>query len=61
MKNTLYQCGICNQEKEDGIFLYQLYLCHDCEKEIVATNPKDERYQYIVNKLKAVQKTTHTI
>ncbi|MGN8648204.1 sigma factor G inhibitor Gin [Gracilibacillus sp. HCP3S3_G5_1] len=54
-------CGICDQAKHEGIFLYQLYICNECEKEIVSISPKDENYQYYVEKLRAVNQSSYTI
>ncbi|PWU67855.1 MULTISPECIES: sigma factor G inhibitor Gin [Gracilibacillus] len=54
-------CGVCDQSKKDGIYLYHMFICHECEKEIVATNPSDSHYDYFVKKLKAINQTTSMI
>ncbi|SFM51304.1 Inhibitor of sigma-G Gin [Gracilibacillus orientalis] len=61
MGNSIHICGICNQTKEDGIFLYQLYICEECEKKIISTSPKDENYQYYVEKIRAINQSSYTI
>jgi hypothetical protein len=50
--NIYHYCRVCNQQKENGIMIYQAYICTDCEKEILSTDPADEKYQIFVEKLK---------
>ncbi|WP_181351110.1 sigma factor G inhibitor Gin [Thalassobacillus sp. CUG 92003] len=54
MKNRIDHCGVCHQEKEAGVYLYKLYICPECEKDIIQTAPEDERYQYYVKQLKDI-------
>ncbi|MFC4403550.1 sigma factor G inhibitor Gin [Gracilibacillus xinjiangensis] len=54
-------CGICDKTKKEGIYLYQLFICAECEKEIVATDPSDEVYSIYVKKLKAINQSTFTM
>ncbi|WP_058305623.1 sigma factor G inhibitor Gin [Gracilibacillus massiliensis] len=59
--NSKHICGICDQTKEEGIYLYQLYICRECEKEILSIHPQDDNYQYYVEKLRAINQSTYTI
>ncbi|UOQ83827.1 sigma factor G inhibitor Gin [Gracilibacillus salinarum] len=59
--NNMHCCGICNQMRTEGILLFGFYICHECEKEIVATNPSDESYQYYVEKLRSINQSSYTI
>lgn len=61
MGNNLNICGVCEQKKENGFYLYQLYICEECEKKIVATNPGDENYSFFVEKLKGINHSSYTI
>ena len=61
MGKNIHICGICNQTKEDGFFLYQLYICQECEEKIISTSPKDENYQFYVEKLRAINQSSYTI
>ncbi|WP_017185074.1 sigma factor G inhibitor Gin [Alkalibacillus haloalkaliphilus] len=45
-------CQICGEWKQDGIHVLSSFICKGCEREIVNTNPDDERYQYFVDRLK---------
>lgn len=51
-------CQICQEEKKEGIVIYQAFICSECEQEMIMTEPEDERYQYFVKKLKAINQTT---
>ncbi|QXE01764.1 sigma factor G inhibitor Gin [Terribacillus sp. DMT04] len=51
-------CGICDQEKKEGIQLYRLFICRECEQKIVHTEPKDVQYHYFVKKLRNLNQMT---
>lgn len=46
------QCGICEEEKVEGIRLCQLFICGDCERNMIHTEPREEKYNYYLQKLK---------
>lgn len=46
------RCVICEEEKEEGIHLYTLYICTQCEYNIIHTEVREEKYRYYVQKLK---------
>lgn len=46
------QCKICEEWKEEGIYLLISFICTSCEKEMLETEPGDEHYQYYVERLK---------
>lgn len=45
-------CGICEEEKESGIHLYNLFICCECERNMIHTEPREEKYNYYLRKLK---------
>ncbi|HEY4599866.1 MAG TPA: sigma factor G inhibitor Gin [Cerasibacillus sp.] len=47
-------CGICDQEKTEGYYLYQMYICIACEQKIITTDPTDEKYLYYLRKLEQI-------
>ncbi|TDQ34254.1 sigma factor G inhibitor Gin [Aureibacillus halotolerans] len=51
-------CVICEQTKDRGIYLYNRYICYDCEQVILQTQPEDEEYKTIVKKLKGLAHST---
>ncbi|MFC3041005.1 sigma factor G inhibitor Gin [Virgibacillus xinjiangensis] len=50
------RCGICEEEKEMGIHLYTMFICRECEKNIIHTEPREEKYNYYLRKLKNISK-----
>lgn len=54
MKSTIAMesCGICEEKKERGIHLYTLFICCECEQNIIHTEPREEKYNYYLQKLK---------
>ncbi|WP_138420025.1 sigma factor G inhibitor Gin [Aquibacillus sediminis] len=51
-------CGICDETKSKGIYLYNLFVCNECEQKMVHTEPNEEQYQYYVDKLKNMNQPT---
>ncbi|KAB8126534.1 sigma-G inhibitor, Gin [Gracilibacillus oryzae] len=60
-KQVTNHCGVCDKPKDDGIYLYQLFICSECEKDIVTTEPDDAAYSVYVKKLRAINQSTFTI
>lgn len=50
------RCGICEDKKETGIRLYNFFICSECEYNIIHTEPREEKYNYYLHKLKNVNK-----
>ncbi|HLR08607.1 MAG TPA: sigma factor G inhibitor Gin [Bacillota bacterium] len=46
------RCGICEEKKEKGIHLYKLFICRECEQNMIHTEPREEKYNYYLHKLK---------
>lgn len=53
-------CVICEEEKESGIHLYNLFICSECENNMIHTQPREEKYQYYLKKLKDMNHSHHT-
>jgi len=51
-------CAICEEEKNDGIRLYTLFICTACEHNIIHTEVREEKYRYYVQKLKNMNQPT---
>ncbi|MBY7141581.1 sigma factor G inhibitor Gin [Virgibacillus sp. NKC19-3] len=54
--NFLERCGICEEEKVKGIHLYTMFICSECEYNMIHTEPREEKYNYYLRKLKNVNK-----
>ncbi|MDC3417957.1 sigma factor G inhibitor Gin [Aquibacillus salsiterrae] len=53
-----HTCGICDESKERGIYLYHLFICCECEQKIVHTDPKEPEYKNYISKLKHINQPT---
>lgn len=51
-------CGICEEEKVEGIHLYRLFICSECERNMIHTEPREEKYEYYLKKLKNINQAT---
>ena len=58
MIQTKACCGICDEEKESGFYLYRLYICLECERQIVQAEPEQDIYQQFVKRLRGVRTET---
>lgn len=47
-------CGICEERKASGIHLYTMFICTECEYNMIHTEPREEKYNYYLKKLKNV-------
>ena len=52
------QCGICEEAKDHGIHLYRLFICSECERNIICTEPREEKYNYYLQKLKNIDQSS---
>lgn len=52
------KCGICEESKARGIYLYNLFICIECEHNMIHTEPREEKYQYYLQKLKNINQPT---
>jgi len=49
---SLWKCSICDDEQLEGIFIRTVFICTGCEHNMIHTEPREEKYQYYVQKLK---------
>lgn len=45
-------CVICEQNKDKGIHIYTLFICSDCEKEMISTDTSEEKYKHYLTQLR---------
>lgn len=58
---VINECIICEEKRTKGIILYTTFICTACEHNLIHTEPREEKYNYYVRKLKHLnQPTTHT-
>jgi hypothetical protein len=53
--HNLERCSVCEQKKEAGIHICDIYICETCEREIVSSNVSDEFYRYYLQKLRKLK------
>lgn len=51
-------CGICEEEKVRGIHVYNMFICTECEYNMIHTEPREEKYNYYLQKLKNINQPT---
>ncbi|WP_249872237.1 sigma factor G inhibitor Gin [Oceanobacillus saliphilus] len=54
--DSFKNCGICEEKKAKGIHLYTMFICTDCEYNMIHTEPREEKYNYYLHKLKNITK-----
>lgn len=54
LMDSIERCGVCEEEKEKGIQIYRLFICDECERNMIHTEPKEEKYRYYLKKLKNI-------
>jgi len=47
-------CIICGRSEQQGIFICERLICDQCEKEMIATDVKEEKYHYFVDQMKKI-------
>ncbi|WP_338752474.1 sigma factor G inhibitor Gin [Bacillus sp. FJAT-52991] len=57
MKKTMEQhiCMVCEQNKQEGIYIYQAFICKECEKKVLQTEPEEEAYVHFVKKMRKIR------
>ncbi|WP_173918039.1 sigma factor G inhibitor Gin [Halobacillus sp. Marseille-Q1614] len=50
-------CSICSKKTEDGIHLLRVYICGDCEKEMLETPADDPKYQFFIDQMNKAHRT----
>ncbi|MYL36176.1 sigma factor G inhibitor Gin [Pontibacillus yanchengensis] len=56
-ENKWERCGVCEKEKERGIHLYTMFICTECEQEMIHTDPSAQKYQYFLEKMRVMNQT----
>jgi hypothetical protein len=49
-----HTCIVCNERKQDGIRIWNQFICLSCEREIVQTDVDDDRYAYYIERMKRI-------
>lgn len=57
MKMNESVCIVCECEKRMGIYLYQSFICRDCEIDMIQTETSDPKYRYYLMQLKKISRS----
>jgi hypothetical protein len=49
-------CIVCGSQKEQGISIWNAFICHTCEQEMVHTDVLDDKYPYFIQRMKEIWK-----
>lgn len=52
------RCGICEEMKQGGINIYRFFICSECERNMIHTEPREEKYAYYLSKLKNIKQAS---
>ncbi|PHE37646.1 sigma factor G inhibitor Gin, partial [Bacillus pseudomycoides] len=44
-------CIVCESKREEGIYVYNNLICHECEKDMVSTETDDPKYIHYLKQL----------
>ncbi|NEU32518.1 hypothetical protein GN156_17380 [bacterium LRH843] len=47
-------CMICRQAKKEGIYVFNIFLCTACEKDIVKLDVEMQNYDYYIEQMRQV-------
>ncbi|EEL90048.1 carnitine--CoA ligase [Bacillus cereus] len=48
-------CIVCETEREEGIYVYNNLICHECEKDMVNTETDDPKYIHYLKQLRKLE------
>lgn len=56
MEKQIRGCIVCGKQKEEGIAIWNSFICDQCEQEMVHTDVMDAKYPFFVEKMKLIWK-----
>ncbi len=51
---TTVDCIICEQPSMDGINICNVFICSECEAEMIRTDVRDAKYPYFITQMKRI-------
>ncbi len=53
--NKLPACIVCSKEDQPvGIYIWNHFICKDCEGEMVETDVKDQKYPFFIKQMRKI-------
>ncbi|MFM1655422.1 sigma factor G inhibitor Gin [Brevibacillus sp. B_LB10_24] len=54
MDRPLQRCIVCGEERTVGIAIWDQFICHPCEQEMVKTDVLDEKYPFFIKQMRRI-------
>jgi hypothetical protein len=54
MNDTNKACFVCGLHHNEGMVIFEEFLCEPCQNEMIRTDVKDERYPFFVQQMKQI-------
>ncbi len=54
MDRIAQRCIVCEQERTDGIAIFEQFICQRCEQEMVNTDVRDEKYPFFIHQMRQI-------
>ncbi|PEK83430.1 sigma factor G inhibitor Gin [Bacillus toyonensis] len=48
-------CIVCESKREEGIYVCNNLICHECEKDMVSTETDDPKYIHYLKQLRKLE------
>lgn len=56
MEREEKRCIVCSTHREEGIVIWNSFICHHCEQEMIHTDVFDAKYPFFIEKMKSIWK-----
>jgi hypothetical protein len=50
--NQKPECVVCSARTEEGIFIFDHFICRPCEAEMVETDVDEQKYAYFIARMR---------
>ncbi len=54
MERMKTSCIVCGTHQEEGITIWDSFICHQCEQEMIHTDVFDAKYPFFIEKMKNI-------
>lgn len=45
-------CIVCTKEKKEGIYIWDHFICRECEEEMVTTDVHEDKYPFFIKQMR---------
>ncbi len=54
MERSNRRCIVCGEDRAVGIAIWEQFICHPCEQEMVHTDVRDEKYPFFIKQMRQI-------